>query len=36
VLTILDTRDEWLRVRTIDDREAWVAADDVGLLNAKD
>jgi hypothetical protein len=36
VLTVIETRDEWLRVRTIDNREAWVAADDVGLLNAKD
>ena len=29
LLTILEERDEWLFVRTIDEREAWVAADDV-------
>jgi hypothetical protein len=32
VLTVLEQRDEWLHVLTIDKREAWVQADDVGLL----
>lgn len=29
LLTVLEGRDDWLRVRTLDDREAWVAVDDV-------
>jgi tetratricopeptide (TPR) repeat protein len=32
VVTVEQERGEWLYVRTIDDREAWVARDDVGLL----
>lgn len=32
VLVVVEARAEWLRVRTIDHREAWVSADDVGLL----
>ena len=33
VLAVEEERDEWLRVRTIDEREAWVPAEDVGLLH---
>ena len=32
VLTVDEERGEWLHVRTIDQREAWVARDEVGLL----
>jgi uncharacterized protein YgiM (DUF1202 family) len=32
VLTVDEERGDWLHVRTIDQREAWVARDDVGLL----
>ena len=35
VLNILETRGEWLRVATIDKREAWVAADDVAELTGQ-
>jgi hypothetical protein len=36
VLTVVEARDEWLRVRTIDNLEAWVATDDIGLLRNKE
>ena len=32
VLTVEEERGDWLHVRTIDRREAWVARDEVGLL----
>jgi hypothetical protein len=32
VLTLQETRDEWLRIRTIDERDAWVARDDVAII----
>jgi uncharacterized protein YgiM (DUF1202 family) len=32
VVTVEETRDEWLRVRTIDERDAWVARDDVAII----
>jgi tetratricopeptide (TPR) repeat protein len=35
VMTVEEEREEWLRVRTIDNREAWVARDELGLLNPK-
>ncbi len=35
VLTVVEERAEWLRVSTINKLEAWVAADDVGLLTQR-
>jgi tetratricopeptide (TPR) repeat protein len=36
VLTVHESRDEWLRIQTIDERDAWVARDDVAIIgNAK-
>jgi tetratricopeptide (TPR) repeat protein len=35
VLTVQEPREEWLRVRTIDEREAWVARDDVIMVTTQ-
>jgi tetratricopeptide (TPR) repeat protein len=32
VLAVHETRDEWLRIQTIDERDAWVARDDVAII----
>jgi SH3-like domain-containing protein len=36
LLTVQEERAEWLRVRTIDRREAWVARDDVADIRPVD